>query len=83
MNLSPQYYNLTSRIQLEKIEPGHIAIVKRIKSRIIQKDALRIIEQSIKIKAVEPTFQISLVCNPNICSKSLKILEDNGIGVIH
>ena len=81
MNLSPHYYNLTARTQLKELSTAHIAIVKRIKSRIIQKDAWKIVEAAEKIKAIEPTFKVGLVCNDNICSKSLKVLEENDIEV--
>ena len=81
MNLSPQHYQLSSRVILEKIAPQHIAIVKRIKSRIIRKDAMKIIETAKSIQAIEPYFKVSLVCNDNICSKSVKLLEENNIAI--
>lgn len=76
-------YNLHSRIQLELISDNHIAIVKRIKSRIIQKDAIKIIEQVNKIREKDNELKISLVCNDNICSKSLVLLKENNIEVVH
>lgn len=81
MKLTPQYYKLNSRTQLEELAPQQIAIVKRIKSRIIRKDAEKIVAMAKQIQEVEPTYQVSLVCNDNICSKSLKLLGENGIEV--
>lgn len=83
MNLTPQHYKLNSRTKLEELAPEHIAIVKRIKSRIIRKDAEKIVLMAKQIQVVEPTFQVSLVCNDNICSKSIKLLDDNGVEVKH
>ena len=81
MNLNPSHYNLSSRVNLEEIAPNNIAIVKRIKSRIIQKDALKIIEIAKAIKTVETSFKICLICNDNICSKSVKLLTEKGIEI--
>jgi len=81
MNLDPKYYKLNARTQLAELEPNHIAIVKRIKSRIIQKDAWKIVEAAEQIKALDPTLKVSLLCNDNICSKSLKVLAENDIEV--
>lgn len=82
MNITPNYYDLSSRIKLEKIEENHIGIVKKVKSRIIQKDALKIIEIADIIKQKEPDFKVSLICYDNICSKSVKLLSENDIGII-
>lgn len=75
-------YGLNSRVKLEQIAENHIAIVKRIKSRIIQKDALKIIEMVQLIHKTDPRIKVSLVCNNNICSKSLALLKENNIDVI-
>lgn len=82
MNLTTQHYSLSSRTQLQEIGGNHIAIVKLIKSRIIQKDAWKIVEMAEKIRTVEPIYKVSLLCNDNICSKSLKVLAENDIEVI-
>ena len=81
MELSPLFYELTSRTQLEELSPHHVAIVKRIKSRIIQKDAHKIVAMAEQIKAVDPSLTVSLSCNDNICSKSLELLRNNGVEV--
>lgn len=75
-------YNLSSRVVLRVIGDNHIAIVKRIKSRIIQKDAIKIIEMAKHIQVVDSSLAISLICTSAICSKSLALLKAEGIGVI-
>ncbi len=83
MEISPKTYGLNTRIQLKEINKKHIAIVKNIKSRIILKDAVKIIETAQSIWSKEPDYQISLMCNPNICSKSINLLNENQIGLVY
>jgi hypothetical protein len=75
-------YNLPSRVTLRAVGENHIAIVKLIKSRIIQKDAAKIVEIVRQIQRVDADMKVSLLCSPAICSKSLTLLENEGIGVI-
>jgi hypothetical protein len=75
-------YGISTRTLLKEIEPGHLAVVKKIKSRIIQKDAIKIIEIAEKIKTIDASLQISLICNDNICSKSMALLNKHCIGII-
>lgn len=79
MTIDPTLFELPKRVKLEQIDPQHIGIVKLIKSRIIQKDALKIIEVAEKIKQIKPSYKISLICNDNICSKSIVLLKQNNI----
>lgn len=83
MNLDSTYYQLNKRIRLEQISQNQIAIVKLIKSRIIRKDAEKIVSTARQIQSIEPNTKVSLVCHKNICSKSLKLLEENDIEVIY
>ncbi|MCW3786462.1 hypothetical protein [Plebeiibacterium sediminum] len=82
MEISPKDFGLNSRVQLKQLDTNHIAIVKQIKSRIITKDAIKIIEMSDAIKTREPSTKVSLMCNNNICSKSIKLLNDHSIDII-
>jgi len=75
-------YKLPKRVKLEEINDETIAIVKLIKSRIIQKDAKKIIEIADKIREVTPNKKVALVCTENICSKSKALLADNDIDII-
>lgn len=81
MEIKASDFGLSSRVKLEQIDTNHIGIVKRIKSRIIQKDALKIIEISNIIQEKQSGIKVSLLCNPNICSKSVKLLDENGVDV--
>lgn len=80
--IDPTEYGLNKRTKLEAIDKDHIGIVKLLKSRIIRKDAEKIIETADKIKATN-TLQVSLICTSNICSKSVKLLNDNSIGIVY
>ena len=75
-------YGLNSRVKLEQLSENHIGIVKLIKSRIIQKDAHKIIEIADVIRETDSCIIVSLICNNNICSKSLALLKENRIEVI-
>ena len=79
----PETYQLSSRIILRQIGRQHIAIVKLIKSRIIQKDAVKIVTMARQIQSVSPSLQVSLICTKNICSKSLALLADEQVEVIY
>ncbi|MCU4162862.1 hypothetical protein [Carboxylicivirga caseinilyticus] len=81
MNLDSKYYGLHTRIQLKELGNNHIGIVKLIKSRIIRKDAQKIIEIAKTIQQVEPKYKVSLICTSNICSKSLALLDEYNIDV--
>ncbi|MDD3320182.1 MAG: hypothetical protein PHS59_01925 [Paludibacter sp.] len=78
---SPLFYGLPSRVHLVELGENRIGIRKVIKSRIIQKDALKIVDIVTQIKSVNPNLELTLICTPNICSKSLNLLESEGIGV--
>ena len=81
MEVTPSYYGLSSRIQLEEIGKNHLGLRKVIKSRIIRKDAKKILEIAEQIRNVVPEMEITLICTRNICSKSLALLHENGVEV--
>lgn len=81
MEISPTYYQLPPRTQLVKLTDNKMAIRKVIKSRIIRKDAEKIVEQVRQIKKISPGVDVVLICSTNICSKSLKLLSDEKIEV--
>ena len=82
MEIDSTIYNLPARTKLRAIGKNHIGIVKLIKSRIIQKDAFKIVEMSIHIKEIEPNVKVSLICTSNICSKSIILLQKENISII-
>ena len=79
--IDPTKYGLGSRVVLEQIEDNHIAIVKRIKSRIIMKDGRKILEQAQQIKSIDQNTKISLAISGPICRKTVAFLLENGIEV--
>lgn len=79
--IDPKKYELSTRVKLQYLEKDHIKIIIHRKSRIIMKDGLRILEIVKKITAVESRIKISLDINGPICSKTIKLLSDNGIPV--
>lgn len=81
MEKNPQQYGLPSRIQLEELGENRLGIRKVVKSRIIQKDAVKIVAIARQIKSVNPTLGVTLICTRNICSKSIALLESEGIEV--
>ena len=83
METNPLYYQLSSKVQLEEINEHQIAIRKVIKSRIIQKDALKIIDMAQHIRQVDSQLKVSLICSRNICSKSIDLLAKEGIGICY
>ncbi|MCU4174799.1 hypothetical protein [Carboxylicivirga sp. N1Y90] len=83
MTISPHHYGLNARTKLEQIDTKHIGIVKLVKSRIIRKDALKVIEMVDKIQTTDSELKVSLICTDNICSKSIKLLAEQDIEVIY
>ena len=82
MELLTEKYGLPKRVKLEEINIDTIAIIKLIKSRIIQKDARKIIEIAEIIREVNPNKKVALVCTENTCSKSKGLLEYADISLI-
>ena len=83
METNPLYYQLSSKVQLEEINEHQMAIRKVIKSRIIQKDAIKIVEMARQIQQVDSQLKVSLICTRNICSKSIALLAKEGIGICY
>jgi len=57
MNEITNKYGLSSRVKLEIINKNHIGILKQIKSRIIQKDAEKIIEKANTIRRKDSSIK--------------------------
>ena len=81
MEISPSYYGLSSKVQLKELDNNRIGINKVIKSRIKQKDAAKIVIIANKLKSVNPELEVTLLCTRNICSKSILLLNKEGIDV--
>lgn len=83
METSAIYYKLPSRTLLKQLDANKLGIIKDIKSRIIRKDAMKIVELRRLINIEEPTLEVALVCRRNICSKSIAYLSENDIEIIY
>ncbi len=81
MEISPSYYGLSSKVQLKELDNNRIGINKVIKSRIIQKDAAKIVIIANKLKSISSELEVTLLCTRNICSKSILLLNKEGIDV--
>ncbi len=81
METNPVYYGLTAKIVLKEIGKNRIGLVKIIKSRIIQKDAVKIVATANQLKSVAPKLEVTLICTRNICSKSIALLEREGVDI--
>ena len=81
-SIKPDLYGLNARTVLRKIDKNHIGIVKKINSRILRKDAQKIIDQAEKIRSINNSVNISLICSKNICSKSIALLNHHQINII-
>ncbi len=77
--LDPAKYGLNKRLKIYKNSDEHLIIEKVIKSRIIQKDAQKIIDIAKQLSLHIPQAKITLRCRNNICSKSVKLLADSNI----
>ncbi|MTK53173.1 hypothetical protein [Paludibacter sp.] len=81
METNPTYYGLPPRVQLEALGDNRLGIRKVIKSRIIRKDAEKIVEMARQLKSVNPELEITFICTRNICSKSLALLHEEHINI--
>lgn len=79
---TPESFGLSKRTIIRHIGTNHIAIEKKIKSRIISKDARKIVEMAQKIQNANSTLKVSLICTKNICSKSIALLQEHQINII-
>ncbi len=79
--IDPKTYGLPQRTTLYQQDSDMFIISINRKSRIIMKDATAILEKVIKIKTVVENATVSLETNAPICSKSVKILNENEIEI--
>lgn len=82
MEIDPLKYGLSAKVKLQQVDENSIAIVRKIKSRIIQKDAAKIVSQAKLIQSQYPQLRVCLCCTSNICSKSLALLSKEGVEVL-
>ena len=78
--IDPKLYNLHPRITLRKTKKDVFIVMDR-KSRIIMKDACRILEIVKKIRGFETGKKVSILSNAPVCSKTQKFLTENNIAI--
>lgn len=75
-------FGLPKRTQLVQLDNNTIGIVKKRKSRIIMKDGKQIVDIAKQIQKVDKNFNVMLIISGPICSKTIKYLGENGIGIL-
>ena len=80
--INAELFGLSKRVQLEQRNTHSITIKKEIKSRIIMKDGLKIVEMAKAIREKDNSLEVSLKISGPICSKTIKLLEENDIELI-
>lgn len=81
MRLPSNEFGLTRQTIIEQDSDGTIAIRIDRKSRIIMADGRKIIEKIEKIKKKLPGVSTVLKTSAPVCSKTLALLEQQGIRV--
>ena len=80
--VDPKLYGLPPQTILMQWGPEEFILVINRKSRIIMKDALTILKKVEKIKEKVPNASVALETNAQICSKSIKFLEEKDVDVL-
>jgi hypothetical protein len=80
--IDPKLYELPPRTVLMKRGPDEFILVINRKSRIIMKDAVTILKRVEKIKEKALNAWVVVETNAPVCSKSIKLLKENGISVV-
>ena len=75
-------FDLPKRTQLIQINANTIGIIKKRKSRIIMKDGKQILDIAKMIRKVDSGISIVLIIQGPICSKTMKFLSENKIGIL-
>ena len=79
--IDPKRYNLSSRLNLQQNKLNELFIIIDRKSRVVMKDAHRILETVNRIQSIEKDKNISVLTSAPVCSKTRTFLSDNSISV--
>ena len=79
--IDPKRYNLSPRLNLQENELNEFFIIIDRKSRIVMKDADRILEIANKIQSIEKGRNVSVLTSAPVCSKTLDFLSSYSIFV--
>ena len=79
--IDPKRYNLSPRLNLQQNELNEFILIIDRKSRVVMKDAHRILEMVNRIQSIEKDRHVSMVTSAPVCSKTRTFLSDNSISV--
>ena len=79
--IDPRRYNLSPRLNLQQNKLNELFIIIDRKSRLVMKDAHRILEMVNKIQSIEKDRYVSVLTSAPVCSKTRIFLSDNSISV--
>ena len=79
--IDPRRYNLSPRLNLQQNKLNELFIIIDRKSRVVMKDAHRILEMVNRIQSIEKDRHVSVLTSAPVCSKTQTFLSDNSISV--
>ena len=79
--IDPKRYNLSSRLNLQQNKLNELFIIIDRKSRVVMKDAHRILETVNRIQSIEKDRHVSVLTSAPVCSKTQTFLSNNSISV--
>ena len=79
--IDPKRYNLSPRLNLQQNKLNELFIIIDRKSRVVMKDAHRILETVNRIQSIEKDRHVSVLTSAPVCSKTQTFLSDNSISV--
>ena len=79
--IDPKRYNLSPRLNLQQNKLNELFIIIDRKSRVVMKDAHRILEMVNRIQSIEKDRYVSVLTSAPVCSKTRIFLSDNSISV--
>ena len=79
--IDPKRYNLSLRLNLQQNKLNELFIIIDRKSRVVMKDAHRILEMVNRIQSIEKDRHVSVLTSAPVCSKTQTFLSGNSISV--
>ena len=79
--IDPRRYNLSPRLNLQQNKLNELFIIIDRKSRVVMKDAHRILEMINRIQSIEKDRYVSVLTSAPVCSKTRIFLSNNSIPV--
>ena len=77
--IDPKRYNLSPRLNLQQNELNEFFLIIDRKSRVVMKDAYRILEIVNKVQSIEKDKNISVLTSAPVCSKTRTFLSSYSI----